>query len=113
MQTINCVPHGAASVAAAVRPAAPLCPCSIQWRGGGRKARRLWRRCALAVPVRVPGGGPGSVRPSSPPRPAPPLASLSRLVQGTTLKAAALALGHCTEEQFAQWVRPEDMLGPK
>lgn len=43
--------------------------------------------------------------PSTPP--------LSTRLQGTTLKAAALALGHCTEEQFGQWVRPEDMLGPK
>ncbi|XP_038071660.1 fumarate hydratase, mitochondrial-like isoform X2 [Patiria miniata] len=32
---------------------------------------------------------------------------------GTTLKEAALALGHVTEEQFDQWVRPELMLGPK
>jgi fumarate hydratase class II len=31
--------------------------------------------------------------------------------EGTTLKAAALALGHVTEEQFEQWVRPEDMVG--
>eukprot|EP01108_Squamamoeba_japonica_P006355 TRINITY_DN5124_c0_g1_i5.p2 TRINITY_DN5124_c0_g1~~TRINITY_DN5124_c0_g1_i5.p2 ORF type:complete len:503 (+),score=239.87 TRINITY_DN5124_c0_g1_i5:125-1633(+) len=33
--------------------------------------------------------------------------------EGTTLKEAALALGHLTSEQFDQWVRPEDMLGPK
>lgn len=33
--------------------------------------------------------------------------------EGTTLKGAALALGYLTEEQFAQWVRPEDMIGPK
>ncbi|KAI9251425.1 fumarate hydratase [Phascolomyces articulosus] len=33
--------------------------------------------------------------------------------EGTTLKEAALALGVLTEEQFAQWVRPEDMIGPK
>lgn len=33
--------------------------------------------------------------------------------EGTTLKAAALKLGYLTEEQFAQWVRPQDMLGPK
>ena len=32
---------------------------------------------------------------------------------GTTLKQEALALGCLTEEQFDQWVRPEDMLGPK
>lgn len=33
--------------------------------------------------------------------------------EGTTLKEAALALGFLTEEQFHQWVRPQDMLGPK
>jgi len=32
---------------------------------------------------------------------------------GTTLKQEAIALGALTEEQFDQWVRPEDMLGPK
>jgi len=32
---------------------------------------------------------------------------------GSTLKEAALKLGHLTEEQFNEWVRPEDMLGPK
>ncbi len=31
--------------------------------------------------------------------------------EGTTLKAAALSLGLLTEEQFDQWVRPEDMVG--
>ena len=31
--------------------------------------------------------------------------------EGTTLKEAALALGHVTGEQFDQWVRPEDMVG--
>ena len=31
--------------------------------------------------------------------------------EGTTLKAAALALGHVTEQQFDEWVRPEDMVG--
>jgi fumarate hydratase class II len=30
---------------------------------------------------------------------------------GTTLKEAALALGHLTAEQFDQWVRPEKMVG--
>ena len=30
----------------------------------------------------------------------------------TTLKEAALALGLLTAEQFDEWVRPEDMLGP-
>jgi fumarate hydratase, class II len=33
--------------------------------------------------------------------------------EGTTLKAAALALGHVTEQQFDEWVRPADMTGPK
>jgi fumarate hydratase class II len=32
--------------------------------------------------------------------------------EGTTLKEAAMELGLLTEEQFAQWVRPEDMIGP-
>merc|ERR1711915_357956 len=32
---------------------------------------------------------------------------------GTTLKQEAIALGYLTEEQFDQWVKPEDMLGPK
>jgi fumarate hydratase class II len=31
---------------------------------------------------------------------------------GTSLKAAALALGYVTEAQFDAWVRPRDMLGP-
>jgi fumarate hydratase class II len=31
--------------------------------------------------------------------------------EGTTLKAAALALGHLTGEQFDEWVRPHDMVG--
>jgi len=33
--------------------------------------------------------------------------------EGTTLKEAALKLGFLTSEQFDQWVRPEDMVGPK
>jgi fumarate hydratase, class II len=33
--------------------------------------------------------------------------------EGTTLKAAALALGHVTEQQFDEWVRPEKMTGPR
>jgi len=33
--------------------------------------------------------------------------------EGTTLKEAALKLGLVTSEQFDQWVRPEDMVGPK
>lgn len=40
-------------------------------------------------------------------------ASTSPRSQGTTLKQAALALGHCTDAEFDEWVRPEDMLGPK
>jgi fumarate hydratase class II len=33
--------------------------------------------------------------------------------EGTTLKEAALALGHLTAEQFDTWVKPEDMVGEK
>lgn len=33
--------------------------------------------------------------------------------EGTTLKEAAIKLGHLTEQQFNEWVRPENMLGPK
>ncbi len=33
--------------------------------------------------------------------------------EGSTLKEAALKLGFLTAEQFDQWVRPEDMTGPK
>jgi fumarate hydratase, class II len=32
--------------------------------------------------------------------------------EGTTLKHAALALGHVTEAEFDAWVRPEKMVGP-
>ena len=32
---------------------------------------------------------------------------------GTTLKEEAIKLGFLNEEQFKEWVRPEDMLGPK
>ena len=32
---------------------------------------------------------------------------------GTTLKEEAVKLGYLTEEQFAEWVKPEEMLGPK
>lgn len=33
--------------------------------------------------------------------------------EGTTLKQSAIKLGYLTEEQFAEWVKPADMLGPK
>jgi len=33
--------------------------------------------------------------------------------EGSTLKATAIKLGYLTEEQFNEWVKPEDMLGPK
>eukprot|EP00118_Oscarella_pearsei_P002419 m.10515 g.10515 ORF g.10515 m.10515 type:complete len:495 (+) comp22389_c0_seq2:31-1515(+) len=33
--------------------------------------------------------------------------------EGTTLKEAALALGHMTGKEFDLWVKPADMLGPK
>ncbi|MEO3432876.1 class II fumarate hydratase [Inquilinus sp. CAU 1745] len=33
--------------------------------------------------------------------------------EGTTLKQAALSLGLLTEEQFDEWVRPENMVGPR
>lgn len=32
---------------------------------------------------------------------------------GTTLKEEAINLGYLTEQQFNDWVRPEQMLGPK
>jgi fumarate hydratase class II len=33
--------------------------------------------------------------------------------EGSSLRAAALASGHVTGEQFDQWVKPEEMIGPK
>jgi len=33
--------------------------------------------------------------------------------EGTSLKEAAVALGLLTAEQFDQWVRPQDMVGPR
>ena len=33
--------------------------------------------------------------------------------EGTSLKAAAIALGLLTAEQFDKWVRPQDMVGPR
>jgi fumarate hydratase class II len=33
--------------------------------------------------------------------------------QNKTLRQAAIELGLLTDEQFTQWVRPEDMIGPK
>lgn len=35
------------------------------------------------------------------------------VLQGTTLKEAAMALGYLTSEQFDAWVKPELMVGPK
>jgi fumarate hydratase class II len=32
---------------------------------------------------------------------------------GTTLKEAAVASGHLTGEQFDEWIKPEEMIGPK
>ena len=32
-------------------------------------------------------------------------------VDGSTLKAAAVALGHVSAQQFDEWVRPEQMVG--
>merc|ERR1712107_121857 len=32
---------------------------------------------------------------------------------GTTLKEEAIKLGYLNEQQFSEWVKPEDMLGPK
>lgn len=33
--------------------------------------------------------------------------------EGTTLKAATMALGLCSSEDFDAWVRPETMIAPK
>ena len=33
--------------------------------------------------------------------------------EGSTLREAALATGYVTGEQFDQWVRPQDMVGPR
>jgi len=33
--------------------------------------------------------------------------------EGTTLMEAAIALGHLNEQQFKDWVKPREMLGPK
>ena len=33
--------------------------------------------------------------------------------EGTSLRAAAVASGHVTAEQFDQWVRPEQMVGDR
>ena len=32
---------------------------------------------------------------------------------GSTLKEEAINLGHLTAEQFDEYVKPEDMIGPK
>ena len=75
-----------------------LCSHPRQWVG--LSASHL---CAPAQPVLTH-------RPRLPPSPLLP--ARARL-QGTTLKHAALALGHCTEPEFDAWVRPEDMIAPK
>ena len=33
--------------------------------------------------------------------------------EGTTLKEACISLGHLNSEQYDEWVRPENMIGPK
>ncbi len=33
--------------------------------------------------------------------------------EGTSLKESALSLGLLTAEQFDEWVKPEEMLGPQ
>ena len=33
--------------------------------------------------------------------------------EGSTLRAAAIALGYTTGQQFDEWVRPESMTGPE
>jgi fumarate hydratase class II len=33
--------------------------------------------------------------------------------EGLTLRQAAVGLGLLTDEQFTEWVRPEEMIGPK
>lgn len=33
--------------------------------------------------------------------------------KGSTLKETAIELGYLTAEQFDEWVKPKDMLGPK
>ena len=32
--------------------------------------------------------------------------------KGTTLRQSALELGYLTNDEFNQWVKPEDMIGP-
>lgn len=34
-------------------------------------------------------------------------------LKGLTLRQSALELGYVTDEQFNQWVKPEEMIGPK
>ena len=41
------------------------------------------------------------------------LPALQAHKEDLTLKESALALGHCTSEEFDAWVRPEDMISPK
>ncbi len=33
--------------------------------------------------------------------------------EGGTLKETAIKLGHLNEQQFNEWVKPENMIGPK
>jgi fumarate hydratase class II len=37
--------------------------------------------------------------------------ALTAHANGTTLREEAVRLGHVTEAQFDQWVRPENMIG--
>ena len=63
---------------------------------------------SCARPTRADPTPPSATSPLLPPR-----VCLPACLQGTTLKQAALALGHCSEAEFDAWVRPEDMIAPK
>lgn len=41
------------------------------------------------------------------------LVSLKAHREGLTLKESAIDSGYVTEEQFEQWIKPEDMVEPK
>lgn len=73
-----------------------------------KKARRL---SGLAPAAPWPCGGVPRPSATAPPLPTAPLLQAHK--EGSTLKQAALALGHCTEAQFDEWVRPQDMIAPK